>query len=304
MAVSHIATGTVANASSTTLTIAAPSGLAGDLLVFILMHDDASDSASGMSATSAPVAVTSLFQGGGSLGTPSGGAGQIDDSKCYVWYCVHDQDAGENWTFGTLGAAEELRGVCLRFRGQNATPILAGSLVTDLPRTLTFFPPSTAVEWGSMFVGVRWDDAAPGAQTPPTGWDERVDSSVANNSLYVATSPAINYPFPSTFTRTNAASGDEMGSLSFVISPASSTTYDIEGVTRDKDGEILVSCEVSLYRERSANNYEFVSSQTSHGSTGAYSFTVSENPSNFMVYARKDGSPNVFDATDNNLTPS
>lgn len=301
MAVSFIAAGSVATASATTLTIAAPSGLTGDLLVFILMHDDASDSSAGMSATVAPVAVTALAAINYGAVAP---AGQFDDSSCYVWYCVHDQDAGENWTFGTLGATEELKGVCLRFRGQHAnTPILPGSLMVDARRALRWWPSTFSDEWGSMYVGVRWDDGAPGTQTPPTGWDERVDSSATNNSLYVATRAVTTYG-QSTFSTGDAATGDQMGALSFTIQPAAGTTFTVAGVTRDGNGDPLPSCQVSLFRHRASGVMEYVSTQTSHGTTGAYSFTVPEDSANFMVYAQKSGSPNVYDATDLNLDPT
>lgn len=304
MPVSFVAAGSVATASSNSLTIAAPNGLTGDLLVFIIIHDDFSDGSSNLGATGTPpVAVTQIHNGGGNSNIVP--MANMDDSKCYVFYCVHDQDTGENWTFGTLTATEELKGVCLRFRGQHAsTPIDETSGRTNYERSLLFFPPTHASEWGAMFVGVRWDDGAPGTQTPPTGWDERVDSSATNNSLYVATRPAQTYPFPSFFPTAFAASGDEMGSLAFTILPAASTTYTVAGVTYDADGEILGSCQVSLFRHRGSGVFEYVDTQVSNASTGAYSFTVPEDSANFMAVAHKSGSPNVFDVTDLNLDPA
>lgn len=77
----------------------------------------------------------------------------------------------------------------------------------------------------------------------------------------------------------------------------------LSGVTKDKDGSVLVSCKVSLFKvidEGPPETYEFKESQISDGVTGAYSFGVYEG-SKYMIYAEKDDTPHVFDATDNVL---
>lgn len=82
--------------------------------------------------------------------------------------------------------------------------------------------------------------------------------------------------------------------------------YPLAGITKDKDGSVLVSCEVALFEvigEGPPTTYEFVESQTSNGTTGAYSFqvpNVSGSPK-FMVMSIKDNTPHVFDCTDNVL---
>lgn len=81
-------------------------------------------------------------------------------------------------------------------------------------------------------------------------------------------------------------------------------TIDISGVTRDKDGAVLATAKVSLFKvidEGPPEEYLFMGSTTSNGS-GVYSFTVEGTGSDkFMVYAQKDGTPNIFDASDNNV---
>lgn len=77
----------------------------------------------------------------------------------------------------------------------------------------------------------------------------------------------------------------------------------LSGITKDKDGSVLTSCHVSLFKvidEGPPHEYQWKESQISDGSTGAYSFGVYDG-TNYMVYASKDDSPHVFDCTDNVL---
>ena len=76
----------------------------------------------------------------------------------------------------------------------------------------------------------------------------------------------------------------------------------LTGITKDKDGVALGSCECAIFQrtEASPNTYEWIASTTSHVTTGAYSFDV-WGGNYYMVYASKDDSPHVFDATDHVL---
>ncbi|GAG83212.1 unnamed protein product, partial [marine sediment metagenome] len=78
------------------------------------------------------------------------------------------------------------------------------------------------------------------------------------------------------------------------------TTYKYEGITKDKDGTVLGSCHVALFENLGGTppTYQFKDSQISDGVTGAYSFTGQGNFNAFVRF-QKDGSPNVFDTTDN-----
>jgi len=79
--------------------------------------------------------------------------------------------------------------------------------------------------------------------------------------------------------------------------------YPLSGVTKDKNGSVLGSCEVGLFKvigEGPPTTYEFVESKTSDAVTGAYTFQVPDGPK-YMVYSIKDDTPHVFDATDNVL---
>lgn len=77
----------------------------------------------------------------------------------------------------------------------------------------------------------------------------------------------------------------------------------LSGITKDKNGSVLISCKVSLFKvisEGPPETYEFKESQISDGVTGAYSFGVYTG-TKYMVYAEKDDTPHVFDCTDNVL---
>lgn len=81
------------------------------------------------------------------------------------------------------------------------------------------------------------------------------------------------------------------------------TTYTISGITRDKNGNVLGSCEVTLFKSDTATPpvYTYIDNTTSNAVTGAYSFTVYDQDARYMVYSIKDDIPHVFDATDNEL---
>jgi len=80
--------------------------------------------------------------------------------------------------------------------------------------------------------------------------------------------------------------------------------YKLEGITKDKTGSILGSCECFLFKDNQNNTLTFKDYTTSNASTGVYSFTgISDNDAQYLVYAVKDNSPHVFDVTDHVLSP-
>jgi hypothetical protein len=81
-------------------------------------------------------------------------------------------------------------------------------------------------------------------------------------------------------------------------------TYKLEGITKDKNGDVLVSCECFLFKDNGDDTLTFVDHVTSDGATGAYSFTgLEDDDSAYLVYSVKDDTPHVFDVTDHVLTP-
>jgi len=78
--------------------------------------------------------------------------------------------------------------------------------------------------------------------------------------------------------------------------------YSITGITKDKAGNRLGNCEVALFRTIPGDppTYLFIKSDTSDVN-GDYSFTGLIMTKYFV--RAQDGSPNVFDTTDNEIVP-
>ena len=78
-------------------------------------------------------------------------------------------------------------------------------------------------------------------------------------------------------------------------------TYSITGITKDTAGNRLGSCEVALFATEPGNppTYVFIAAGISDGN-GDYTFAGLTKRKHF-VRAQKDGSPSVFDTTDNEL---
>jgi len=76
------------------------------------------------------------------------------------------------------------------------------------------------------------------------------------------------------------------------------TTFSFSGITKDRAGNRLGNCEVALFRMMGGNppTYLFIESDMSDGN-GAYTFTGLIR-TKYFVRGQKDGSPNVFDTTD------
>jgi len=88
----------------------------------------------------------------------------------------------------------------------------------------------------------------------------------------------------------------------FIIS-FGTTTYYVSGVTRDKDGAILGSCDVYLMKNNGDDTMTMVAHTTSNASTGVYTFSTLgvANSTDLMIIAFKDGSPNIADCTEWNV---
>lgn len=79
--------------------------------------------------------------------------------------------------------------------------------------------------------------------------------------------------------------------------------YYVSGITKDKNGNILGSCECHLLKDNLDNTLTFVGYVLSNATTGAYSFTVWDNDAQYLVVSWKDDTPHVFDVTDHVLQP-
>lgn len=80
-------------------------------------------------------------------------------------------------------------------------------------------------------------------------------------------------------------------------------TYKLEGVSKDKDGNVLGSCHCFLCKDNQDNTCTYIAYDLSDGS-GNYSFTgIADNDAQYFVIAWKDDTPHVFDVTDHVLQP-
>lgn len=80
-------------------------------------------------------------------------------------------------------------------------------------------------------------------------------------------------------------------------------TYPLAGVTKNKDSDVLGSCEVALFKVISEGppiTYEFIEAKVSDAVTGAYSFDVPEGVK-YMVSAIKPDGTTVMDVTPSDL---
>jgi len=79
------------------------------------------------------------------------------------------------------------------------------------------------------------------------------------------------------------------------------TVYELSGVTYDKNGDVLGSCECYLFKDNLDNTLTFVDYALSNASTGAYTFTIFDGDAQYLVVAWKDDTPHIFDVTDHVL---
>ncbi len=79
--------------------------------------------------------------------------------------------------------------------------------------------------------------------------------------------------------------------------------YQIDGVTRDKAGDVLGTCEVYCFKDNGDNTLSYIGYDQSDGS-GNFSITgISDNDSAYLLYAYKADSPHVFDVSDHVVQP-
>jgi hypothetical protein len=107
------------------------------------------------------------------------------------------------------------------------------------------------------------------------------------------------YSYKGTLTTTkNWATGISNGNLTNPLTSASNT---VSGVTYDKNGNVLGSCTVYLFKDNGNSTATFVAATTSNAGTGAYSFTVYAGSTYFVVAFGVKSAVDVFDCTDRTL---
>lgn len=85
----------------------------------------------------------------------------------------------------------------------------------------------------------------------------------------------------------------------------SKVSYEVTGVTRDKDGSALGSCDVYLVKDGGDDTFSFIDHVTSNATTGAFTFSsVADNDPNYQIISFKDGTTDVMDCTEITITPT
>lgn len=304
--VAFVAAGTLATGSSTSVIVSSPAGASGDLLVFVMGHDDFSDGAFVPNAP--PITMTTVIDGSPQL---------ADDSLYAIFVAEEDQAASRSFTFD-FSLAEGWIARVFRYSGHDSTtPVQAGSALrraseTSVPVDVTLFGSMIFYVLGGDIVGIASDVAA-----APSNFTQRAADTGNGMALYVADFILGDggYPFPfdpgdvaAAYPNTGVGPFGSNGTINmtFVIS-SDPTARTIAGITKDKAGVALPSVDVALFKKDVASppGYVFVDKQVSNGTTGAYSFTVEEdNDSQFLVVGNLQGSPDVMDCTTNELTPT
>ncbi len=83
----------------------------------------------------------------------------------------------------------------------------------------------------------------------------------------------------------------------------SGVSYQIDGVTRDKNESLLGTCEVYVFKDNGDNTLSYVGYDQSDGS-GNYSITgIGDEDASYLVYAYKADTPHVMDVSDHDIQP-
>jgi hypothetical protein len=131
---------------------------------------------------------------------------------------------------------------------------------------------------------------------PSTQWRYRNATPANGASHYDA---SITYP---TFPSAPDAGPSSRRYGAYRMGYGDAATYKMEGVTKDKDGSVLATCDCFLFKlnagEDDATYVDYDESDVS----GNYSFTgITDNDAKYFVVAWKDNTPHVMDCTDHVL---
>ena len=78
-------------------------------------------------------------------------------------------------------------------------------------------------------------------------------------------------------------------------------SYHVTDVARDKAGQLLTNVRMSLFENLGDGVFVWRQTTVSDSTTGVYDFVVSNSTTDYMVYAHIAGTPDRYDATNNNL---
>lgn len=81
------------------------------------------------------------------------------------------------------------------------------------------------------------------------------------------------------------------------------SVFFLRDVTRNSLGNPVGGVQVSLFKHIGTGVYDYVGTTVSDIETGEFEFSVFDDDPAYMIYGRREGTPNTFDATDSNLQP-
>jgi len=298
MAISFIGA-TEANGTQT-LTIAVPTHIEGDLLLLVCTQSDGN-----LGSWNSLDGWTEFV-----VDAPAGGSAPSEpETSCY-WRFATDSEP-ENYEPSVDNSGDGVVGKMMSFRGVDPTPLDQTSTISEGSGDDNPDPPIIETQTANTVVIVAgfMDDDAGSGYAVPSGYTDPdalsvITSSGGGNgcSLMVAYKAVVGIgeENPGTFT---FGDSDEWGAISMAIRQVQET-FKLEGVTKDKNGDVLVSCECYLFKDNQDDTLTFVDHLTSDGATGAYSFTgINSDDAQYLVVAWKDNTPHVFDVTDHVLEP-
>ncbi len=231
---------------------------------------------------------------------------EADDSRVEAWY-LHTPTVGASKNVEVIFSAAPLSTTdiivdAFALSGAHATAAIrqyageAGATLLSLDAVL-----SSAVSGDFIAAAATIEASA------TSDWDS---STITITEVYVdAANPSHNHGYGyadgagETLTIT-WSTADHCAMIAVAIIPGITTTYEISGITKDKDGVALGSCLCFLCKDNGDNTIDFIEYQLSNASTGAYAFTgLIDDDSAYLVIAWKDLATHVFDVTDFILTP-
>ncbi len=153
---------------------------------------------------------------------------------------------------------------------------------------------TTTLRQGSSTQIAQWNDSTSDSWTTFT---HTLTSGEANN---ITDYSDLRLRFQSTTTFTNEY---RVSWAEFECPDAA--VYEVVGVTKDKDGNTLGTCETHLFKMNVAGDAAAWISHDQSDVSGDYEHTgLEDDDARYFVVAWKDGSPNVFDVTDHVLEPT
>jgi len=149
----------------------------------------------------------------------------------------------------------------------------------------------------SIISGTTYHVAHITSTAPSTQWRYRNSNPANGGSHYKS---GVTYPtFP-----TSPNSGPSTRRYgAYRMGHVDTSTYKIEGVTKNKDGNILSECDCFLFKLNTDEDNATYINYDKSDANGNYSFTgLDDNDTKYFVIAWKDNTPHVFDCTDHVLT--